>query len=236
MSSPLARPGVYPSHFVGTEQRCGWCGFEGRGVALTCDIGWICGDASACALRMDPPATEVHPSMSEYEGWPSTEVLAPTMTDLMVPPETIASSVEQALRSPYDPNPPAKAKAIDGWVYCETCSKPQLATGHECPEVDDAGWAVHYADRAMDLEHELEEARKSHGRHHQREGELSHRLGVASMRAEVAESLLMAMAFEHGRTLCARVARGEEDGVPFCAPLRAPRGCVFCDSAREVKP
>jgi hypothetical protein len=122
---------------------------------------------------------------------------------------------------PFDQNPPAKAKAIDGWVYCNGCEKPQPATGHECGsrhEPKATSWEARYFE-AHDNALAAEDGR------------------------EFAESLLCAMAFDHGVMLEAAQYFDDcepqdsprldwicDDSATTCEPERI---CVFCDAARE---
>lgn len=48
------------------------------------------------------------------------------MTDQSPPPRPDYSL------SPYDPNPPAKTPAENGYIWCDACDSVQEAKGHKC--------------------------------------------------------------------------------------------------------
>lgn len=53
------------------------------------------------------------------------------------------------LPDPFDPSPPAKAKAIDGFIRCATCESVVSAVGHECATPDERfERLLSYRDRA----------------------------------------------------------------------------------------
>lgn len=47
---------------------------------------------------------------------------------------------------PFDPNPPKLIPAENGWVFCDSCEKPQPTSGHECePGRQPFSWLVEAA-------------------------------------------------------------------------------------------
>lgn len=101
------------------------------------------------------------------------------------------------VKSPFDPNPRKLEPAQNGFVWCDTCDQAQPAAGHECATgIDREDLAIRMGSRAVGLWREARE------------------------RAEFAESLLCALAWDHG-TAIARAWLA-------CFPAE----CVFCDAAR----
>lgn len=99
---------------------------------------------------------------------------------------------------PFDPEPRALEPAQNGYIWCDGCESVQPVTGHEC------GTASERAYRIQCVEYDRDEAEE---------------------RAERAESLLCAMAFDHGAWLGAREFR-----LMHCSYYVL--GCVFCDATR----
>lgn len=144
------------------------------------------------------------------------------MTDQSPPPRPDYS------RSPYDPNPPAKTPAENGFIRCPDCETVVEAKGHECegrfgPKMRRV-WVRVPADlcprcRRVDLQ------LGSDGDFYSADCVCDD----PDERAEFAESMLCALAFDHIRThadfSCPEWTQWGEDGH-----------CAFCDAAREVKP
>ena len=107
-----------------------------------------------------------------------------------------------ALESPYTTPIPTLHDGSTGWVYCEACDAPQPVAGHECVKPATLGCGDPCPTSAP----------------------------CFRCRAEFAESLLCAMAFDHAAFLGERL---------FCVRSRRDRvthglGCVFCDAARSA--
>lgn len=114
--------------------------------------------------------------------------------------------------SHFDPNPRPLEPAQNGYIWCAKCDCVRPATGHEC-------LTCRFGHRHMTAALAAECAHDGIPDEHLRWRQ-------AESRAEFAESLLCAMAFDHGRRL--RFRHGEA----YCYP--DPAACVFCDAGRAT--
>lgn len=122
-----------------------------------------------------------------------------------------ASKSSRSASWPFDPEPRALEPAQNGFHWCRGCESVQPVTGHECGGGVEAPASPYTARVRFE------------------------RFAALSERAEFAESLLCAMAFDHGAALLCvsyvfHMARAfgpcpESDGGN-------PGGCIFCDAAR----
>lgn len=126
---------------------------------------------------------------------------------------------------PYDPSPRPLEKAQNGFVWCDTCEAVRPAAGHDCapasvePEPD----VLRLQAEITDLHAELNKAlawldRLGTWRDHKinlNEGPLECHLIAAVDRADRAESMLCALAFDAGLKLARPEYQGERR-EPLC--------------------
>lgn len=144
---------------------------------------------------------------------------------------------------PFDPHPPAKTPAENGYRYCNDCDSVVEAKGHECegrfgPKMRRV-WVRVPTDlcprcRRVDLQLGTDGDFYS----------ADCMCDDPDERAEFAESLLCALALRHGFERMGaydldpndvEAAKAKNDGWVWtaCDPLDA---CPYCDAAREVRP
>ena len=118
------------------------------------------------------------------------------------------------LEAPYTTPIPTLHDGSTGWVYCDNCDAPQPVAGHECASAVARALASPAA-----LEHMA--------------ADLDHWVNIANAneaRAELAENLLTALAFDHG-TQQTFISFAGHRGLVMCRG-DGPLGCPFCDAAR----
>lgn len=203
---------------------CIVCGFIGD--ADETDLGWVCSEKLSCfdRLKSNPPQLRSRPKdlnpiepPPQREGEEKRSAAAPKCVECGATsafgmlergrnPETDWRCGDSAAcrqrshfpKSPFDPNPRTLDKAQNGFIMCRVCESVQLAAGHECgDDIDDSGWIIYYADLAHDRTAERD---------------------IATDRAEHAESLLCAMAWDEGSGAI-EVRHGEGTD---------PSRCLFC--------
>lgn len=117
------------------------------------------------------------------------------------------------IQPPYTTPVPTLHDGSTGWVYCEACDAPQPVAGHECA-------ACRFGHRHMSAELAAACAHDGIPDEHLRWRQ-------AEFRAELAESLLCAIAFDDAR-LVIDIRHGEG-----CDPGEPDRDCLLCKVQRE---
>lgn len=114
---------------------------------------------------------------------------------------------------PFDPNPRALEPAQNGFIWCDRCDQTQPAAGHDCA-------VCRFGHRHMSPELAAACAHDGIPDEHLRWRQ-------AEFRAELAESLLCAIAFDDAR-LVIDIRHGEG-----CDPGEPDRDCLLCKVQRE---
>lgn len=160
------------------------------------------------------------------------------------------------IQPPYTTPVPTVHDGSTGWVYCEACDAPQPVAGHECGDAVSAALdalrdSVMFRGYLPSPDGRRATIPTTRLREHLQgggtisglvlSGALVEHWGLktgspvpdvspahdAVRRAELAESLLCASAFEHGRSCLF------EDRLVWCDSIDATNGdCVYCDAAR----
>lgn len=209
------------------------CGTTEAAIVVRNERGVVCFDVYACAARKrgflgkhpgcdylafgfcDKCGQVVSPDPAESPQTARPEDFMTKPVESTTPPPPTHSGAAKTVADasvyshPYTTPIPTAHDGSTGWVYCNTCESPQPVSGHECGK-----------DPRLSYAWGLEDA-----------------LIAANARAEFAESLLCAMALQHGFERMdpydlsdEEIARVEPGAWMW--PGCDAGDCPFCDSAR----